>query len=181
MCTMANENLWTSELPKSYSRLKQYATDPNSLTARLVNTGLPFGVQIRYQGPDEQWPDEHALFEAELGTTLRARHTVLTLDKIPVVVARSLSRYDCPHWGQLHECGSHSLGLTLFDKHRPIERKPFHYRVLQEGHPLFRLARAEELLSPTDYLARRRLFILEGAVLSMCEVFLGGFEKFFTR
>lgn len=179
---MVEEFLWQPIVPNKGhdSVLWNYVSNKGSLTKQLINSGYPFAVKVNYQGPDQSWPDELSLFELDTPTLLQARHVTLTLDRIPVVVARSLSRHHCPHWNAHHHHGNRSLGLLLFGGEFPIEREPLYYRSIDNGHPLFKLARHKDPYQATHYLARRSRFLLHGAPLSVCEVFLPALEKLLT-
>jgi chorismate--pyruvate lyase len=135
-------------------------------------------VRVLYQGPSCAAPDEADLVGSEAGAPLVARHVALSLDGMCVVVARSIARSGCPAWEPILARGNRSLGQTLFGANRSIIREPLHYSELHAGHPLFTLARGQDLEESPSYAARRSNFILDDAALNVCEIFLPVLESF---
>lgn len=178
MGAMFADNHWASTAPLARSETDRCLLGTGSLTERLVATGHAFAVTVLYQGLSEVRQDEHDLIGAPSGAALLARHVALTLDGQAVVVARSIARAHCPVWQPVLQRGSRSLGLTLFGADSRIERAPMHYRDIEAGHPLFALARGFDTAPTARYPARRSNFILDGAALNVCEVFLPALEVF---
>jgi len=175
---MFADNHWAATAPEIRSETDRCLTGQGSLTERLVATGHAFAVSVLYQGLSEVRQDEHALVGENAGSAVMARHVILLLDDTPVVVARSIARRHCPVWQPILQRGSRSLGLTLFGPDSPIQRAPMHYRELDTRHPLFAFARGHDAWHATCYAARRSNFVLDGAALNVCEVFLPALKEF---
>jgi chorismate--pyruvate lyase len=169
---------WNPHPPRAAPALTRWLTDQGSLTERLIATGQPFSVRVLHQGADSAQDDEAALIGLAPGAGLHARQVALELDGLCVVVARSITRLDSRSWISLLERGRRSLGLTLFGPDHRIVRKPLLYREIQPDHPLFILARGQDPSQATRYPARRSNFILDGAALNVCEIFLPALENF---
>lgn len=175
---MFANNQWVSTPPALSTALQSCLTDEGSLTERLIATGHDFAVRILYQGPSQAGNDEADLIGVAAGAPVTARHVALTLDGVCVVVARSIARPNDPVWMPILQRGSRSLGLTLFGADSAMIRTPLCYRVLSPGHPLFVLARGQDLEEAPRYVARRSSFVLQQATLNVCEVFLPVLESF---
>ncbi|WP_229804907.1 chorismate--pyruvate lyase family protein [Paludibacterium paludis] len=175
---MVTESLWRPDPLPVPPRLSGFLTETGSLTARLLATGEPFAVNLLPRENDLALPDELELFGLSTPTALNVRHVALTLAGVPVVVARSLSRPACPVWSPILDRGRRSLGLTLFSGDMPVVREPLRYRRLEEDHWLFGLARRHDEASAGHYPARRSRFLLDGEILTVCEVFLPALERF---
>jgi chorismate lyase len=176
MGAMFADNQWAITPPEIRSETDRCLSGQGSLTERLIATGRAFAVTVLYQGLSEVRQDEHELIGEAAGAGVLARHVALSLDGVPVVVARSIARRHCPIWQPVLQRGSRSLGLTLFGADSPIVRAPMHYLDLDAGHPLFPLARGLDPTGGTHYRARRSNFILDGAALNVCEIFLPALE-----
>ncbi|MBV8047350.1 MAG: chorismate lyase [Paludibacterium sp.] len=175
---MFADRYWALTPPPLSPAMQSCLTDDGSLTERLIATGRDFTVRVLYQGPSVAAPDENGLIGVETGAPVLARHVALLLDGVAVVVARSIARHGCPQWEPVLARGSRSLGLTLFGEDSAIIREPLHYCALSTGHPLFPLARGQDLEDAPRYAARRSNFLSHGAALNVCEVFLPVLESF---
>lgn len=152
-------------------------TIPGSMTEHLMATGHEFAVGVLAQGTAPVHDDEIAPIDAGARPTVYARHVVITLDDTPVLVARSVTRLDCAVWQPILDRGRRSLGLTLFGGVLPdLVREPLTFRDIGPDHPLFELARMHDPSEAPQYPARRARFVLEGAPLIVCEVFLPALE-----
>lgn len=175
---MFADNHWAATAPAVRSETDRCLIGTGSLTERLIATGHAFAVTLLYQGLSDVRQDEADLIGTPCGAGVLARHVALTLDGTPVVVARSIAQRHCPVWQPILQRGSRSLGLTLFGPESEIARAPMHYCRLDAGHPLFALAHGLDARQGRQYAARRSNFILDGAALNVCEVFLPTLEDF---
>jgi len=175
---MFEPNSWCETPSGARADLRDWLTDLGSLTERLMATGRSFSVEVLQQTQLAAHPDEAELIGVVTGSTLYARHVALALDQTVVVVARSITRLNCPSWTPILQRGNRSLGLTLFDQNNGIRREVMLYRDLEIGHPLFSLARQHDASHAEHYPARRSNFILNGAALNVCEIFLPALESF---
>lgn len=173
------DSYWETTPPPLSPELSDWLTDTGSLTMRLEATGHRFSVAVLQQGPNHVEPDEAGLIGLDNGATLYARHVALQLDGIAVVVARSITRIDNTDWIAILERGKRSLGLTLFGKDSGIIRNDMLYQDITAGHPLFVLAAQQVSHSAhLHFPARRSNFVLNGAALNVCEIFLPALENF---
>jgi chorismate--pyruvate lyase len=173
MARMIIDPYWQTTPPALAPEVRRCLTGRGSLTERLRATGHRFAVVPQAQGPAAPYPDEIGL----LGTGAPwVREVTLTLDEVPVVIARSLCRSDCPVWRPILDRGARSLGLTLFGGELAITRHALHYRMLDATHPWFALAAALGIAAPLP--ARRCGFELDGHLLYVCEAFLPALETF---
>lgn len=149
--------------------------EPGSLTQRLMASRRRFAVRVLRFGMDAAAPDEAPLLGIMPGAAMTVRHVALELDGEPVVLARSFCRLDCPVWQPILDRGGRSLGLTLFSGEVAVSRGALEFILPQIGHPLDDLA-AEFLDMAGASPARRCRFLLGGAPLVVCEVFLPALE-----
>ncbi|WP_246542730.1 chorismate--pyruvate lyase family protein [Paludibacterium yongneupense] len=171
---MIIDSYWQTTPPAAPPKVLGCLTEPGSLTERLRASGHRFAVELQALGSVVPHPDECGLFGD--GKRLWARQVTLTLDDVPVVIARSLCREDCPQWLPILDRGARSLGLTLFGEGRPIVRQRLHYTMLTPAHPWH--ARAAALGVADAVPARRCGFELAGRPLYVCEAFLPALETF---
>jgi len=170
---------WETTPPPLSPELSGWLTDMGSLTMRLEATGHRFSVSVLQQGSSRVEPDEAGLLGLDSGARIYARHVALQLDGIAVVVARSITHIDHTDWIAILERGKRSLGLTLFGNDNGIIRDDMLYQDISAGHPLFALA--VQQVSHSTHLhfpARRSNFVLNGAALNVCEIFLPALEDF---
>ena len=149
--------------------------EPGSLTQRLMASRRHFAVSVLRFGADVAAPDEAPLLGILPGASMTVRHVALELDGEPVVLARSFCRLDCPVWQPILDRGGRSLGLTLFSGEVAVSRGALEFTLPPIGHPLDDLA-AEFLDMAGVAPARRCRFVLGGAPMVVCEVFLPALE-----
>jgi chorismate--pyruvate lyase len=170
---------WPRTPPTASAAMTACITIPGSMTDHLMATGHQFAVGVLAQGTAPVHDDETVPLDLAPGRTLYARHVVITLDDVPVLVARSVTRLDCAVWQPILDRGRRSLGLTLFGGVLPdLVREPLTFRDIAPDHPLFELAQMHDPSEAPHYPARRARFVLEGAPLIVCEVFLPSLEAF---
>ncbi len=149
--------------------------EPGSLTERLIASGRHFVVDLLHLGAGVAHRDEAAPLRIAAGAPISVRHVALTLDGVPVVVARSYCREACPVWLPILDRGGRSLGFTLFSGEVALTRGPLEFAEVEDGHPLFALA-TPRAPGVARLPARRRRFERDGAALVVCEVFLPALE-----
>jgi chorismate lyase len=149
--------------------------EPVSLTDRLIGSNRPFSVEVLFLGQLPPHADEQSQLVPPSPDNILARHVALNLSDTTVVVARSYCRWGCPVWTPVLDRGSRSLGFTLFSGEVAVQLGPLEFRPVAAGHPLFDLARQRDPV-PGVFPARRRRFVLDGAAMVVCEVFLPRLE-----
>lgn len=160
--------------------LAAWLTETGPLTAKLLKTGRPFTVTVLEQGLNIGLDDEVTHLGLQAKQALYARHVALKLDAIPVIVARSLTRLDCPFFRQtVLNRGSRSLGLTLFNRDYTIMRQALSLHEIDPNHPLFStLARPNDPYRATHYPLRRSRFIWQNEILLLYEILLPALQGF---
>jgi chorismate lyase len=169
------DKFWHSAILGCGADLAPWLRDHGSLTQRIQQRCSRFAVRGVCSRLARIAVDESAL----LGITPRqlaySREVFLYADDQPVVFAHSaLAReHLCGAWSAVRTLGNKPLGALLF-AHPLVKRKPLHYRVLHDTHPLYQ--RAAKVLNDPPYRlwARRSLFYLHDAPLLVTEVFLPG-------
>ncbi|MGL6069658.1 chorismate--pyruvate lyase family protein [Craterilacuibacter sp.] len=172
---MVTDSIWLESPPTTTPAIAECLTEAGSLTERLMASGRHFGIHVLFQGGNTALLTEAPLLEIAPQAILYARHVVLLLDDIPVVVARSVCRIACPQWSCLLDRGSQSLGYTLFGGLPALERGALHFSTQQAPATLHTLASA--YTAATTLAARRCLFTLHDAPLLVSEVFLPELES----
>lgn len=169
---MIEVNVWSEQPPEVAASLLPFLTENGSLTTRLIGTGRHFSVTVRTEAEGMLFPDESMLLGTSPNEHGYVREVTLSLDDIPVVAARSVTRLDCTHWRDVLTRGARSLGFTLFGELSEVEREPLHYAQLDRYHPMYAAAAEQDREPATSYPARRSRFLLSGTPLLVCETFL---------
>lgn len=172
---MVTDSIWQEYPPAATPAIAACLTEAGSLTERLMASGRRFGIHALYQGNNTAFSAETSLLAIAPQAMLYARHVVLLLDDIPVVVARSVCRPACPQWSRLLDRGSQSLGTTLFGGLPALERGALQFSTQQAPDALHKLASA--YTAAETLVARRCLFTLHDAPLLVSEVFLPELEN----
>jgi len=172
---------WAERVPASMEDDLGAATlscvlEPVSLTDRLIGSGHPFAVEVLFLGQLPPHGDEAGQMLPPGPGPIMARHVALNLAGSTVVVARSYCRWGCPVWSSVLDRGSRSLGFTLFSGEVAVQLGPLEFRSVAAGHPLFDLAQQRDPV-PVAFPARRRRFVMDGAAMVVCEVFLPRLES----
>ena len=156
--------------------LRDWLTDPGSLTARLQLHGV-FTLRLLRQGLARPNPDEAALLGQSAGRLARIREVALYCDNRVLVFAHTvLSRAPRgPLCRWLDRLGERSLGALLF-AHPGFARGPLHCRRLDARHPLYARAMAALGLDATPptappLWARRSCFTYDAQRVLVTEVF----------
>jgi chorismate--pyruvate lyase len=157
--------------------LRDWLTDRNSLTARLVARCGQFRVQRLQQQNAPCLPDEFAALGLPGRATVVERDVLLRCDEVAVVYAHTVLPLSATasQWPRFAALGNKSLGSTLF-LDPLVTRGNLQYAQLRTSHPLMRRIRSLHLL-PTHIsrlFARRSLFTRHGSSLLVTEVFLPG-------
>ncbi|AXK38305.1 chorismate lyase [Crenobacter cavernae] len=175
MRAMNAPNLWGDAPPAVPAAVLPCLTESGSLTERLIATGHRFDVVVRFQGKAVLFDEESGALSLPRGSIGTVREVVLTLDDVPVVVARSVARLGCPVWKSVLTRGNRSLGFTLFGELPELTRAPLSYAEIDERHPLYpgiaRIGDKARHVAP-QYAARRSRFTMRGETLLLCEAFL---------
>lgn len=153
--------------------LRDWLTDPGSLTARLQQHGV-FTLRLLRQGLARPNPDEAALLGQSAGRLARIREVALYCDNRVLVFAHTaLSRAPRgPLCRWLDRLGERSLGALLF-AHPGFARGPLRSRRIDARHPLYARAIAALGLSaaPPTLWARRSCFTFDAQRVLVTEVF----------
>lgn len=132
---MDRHSRWQPRLPSpGPSRvLREWLTEPDSLTARCLRHCQVFRVRVVRQGMLTPLADETGR------ARLPVREVVLECDGVPVIFAHSvLSTVRSGRLGRwFSRLGSRSLGSLLFT-HPGFQRGPIEYLRIDRHHPLFR-------------------------------------------
>lgn len=157
------------------AHLRDWLSDPTSLTARIVVRCGSFRVQVLGEG--HAWPnaDERTLVGLPAGRLAWTREVLLVADGVPVVFAHSVlaPRDLAGAWHMARAIGSRPLGAALFAD-PGIARGPLACARIRAGHPLHRHAGAATVLALPTLWARRSLFTRRDRPLLVTEVFLPG-------
>ena len=168
-------NEWSDKPPAVSSGLRPYLLEPGSLTDRLIATGLTFSVTLVFLGPEIANNEEAQQLGIPQGSPVFARHVRLSLNHVPVVVARSVCRLDCRIWPPILDRGGRSLGLTLFAPESGVTRNSLRYTRLQPPDPLSALAGIGNS-DNVELPARCGRFLKDDAALLVTEAFLPALE-----
>lgn len=149
--------------------------EPGSLTQRLRERCHPqVRVKVLEQERVSLEPDMAAVLDSEVGSPALRREVVLVAADVPRIYARTLvpqRTLDTHPW--LAELGENPLGDALFTA-KDRERSEIEVAHLDRGDALVRRA-AQVIGYDLDTIwARRSLYRLAGAPLSVCECFLPG-------
>ena len=165
---MERRSRWQPRLPSpGPSRvLREWLTEPDSLTARCLRHCQVFRVRVVRQGILTPLADETGR------ARLPVREVVLECDDVPVIFAHSvLSTARSGRLGRwFSRLGSRSLGSLLFT-HPGFRRGAIEYLRIDRHHPLF--ARVSPLAPDANaFWARRSRHALGRASVLVTEVFL---------
>ena len=156
--------------------LRDWLTDPGSLTARLQQRGA-FALRLLRQGQGRPNRDETAVLGQPAGQRARIREVTLSCDGRVLVFAHTVlpraPRGPFCRW--LGRLGERSLGALLF-AHPGFARGPLHCRRLDARHPLYARAMAALGLDATPptappLWARRSCFTYDVQRVLVTEVF----------
>lgn len=156
-------------------QVRDWLTNRQSLTARLVASGAQFQVQRLQQQPSLCLPDEVAVLGLSMRRQVMERDVLLRCNGVPVVYAHTIlpRSATATQWPLFASLGNKSLGTTLFDDPL-VARGALHFSLLRATHPLMRrIAKLDEFGAAASSLyARRSLFTRHGSSLLVTEVFL---------
>lgn len=150
--------------------LRDWLTEPDSLTARCQRHCRDFRVRVLRQGRLLSLADEG-------GRRRPVREVMLECDGVPVIFAHSvLSTARSGRLGRWFDrLGSRSLGSLLFT-HPGFRREAIEYLYLDRRHPLYRRVVALAGEAP-GFWARRSRHHLGRASVLVTEVFLPAIER----
>lgn len=170
---MGRYSPWRPRLPSPGPDriLRDWLTEPGSLTARCVRHCQQFRVCVLRQGSMASLADE-----SRRGR-LPVREVLLECDGVPVIFAHSvLSTARSGRLGRwFSRLGNRSLGSLLFT-HPEFRRGPIEYLRIDRHHPLFRQV---SILAPgiAGFWARRSRHALGTNGVLVTEVFLPTLER----
>lgn len=154
--------------------MRDWLTDPMSLTAKLQRHCTQFRVQRLFQGRAPSLPDECERLDLPRRVRVQAREVLLRCDGRAVVYAHTVVPLSATaaDWPFFRRLGERSLGTTLFGDPR-VQRGQLEYAMLQPRHPLMRQA-AAALGQPfmRALPARRCLYLRRRGPLLVTELFL---------
>ena len=155
-------------------QLRDWLTEPGSLTARLIAHSTRFRVRRIRQARGLLLADELQPFDLRRRVIAQQRRVILECDGLPVVFAHtsvplSATATDWPMFGHL---GERSLGSTLFGDPL-VQRGPLEFARLLPTHPLVR--QSQILIgkqADVVLFARRCLYRRHHGLLLVSEIFL---------
>lgn len=155
--------------------MRDWLTNRDSLTARLVACSQRFRVERLKQGRALCLPDEVAAIALPRVQQVIEREVFLRCDEMPVVYAHTVLPLtaNATHWPLFASLGNRSLGTTLFNDPL-VHRGHLQYARLGRQHPLMKRIETHSAL-PAEYAflwARRSVFHRKGSPLLVTEVFL---------
>lgn len=161
------------------SQMRDWLTNPASLTARLVARCQHFRVQRLRQRVAMCLVDEFAAIGLARPGKVMEREVILRCDDHAVVYAHTVVPLSASasQWPLFATLGERSLGTTLFSDPL-VERGDLYYATLRAAHPLMRriadvaMTAGDSLDGRHSLLARRSVFRRKGACLLVTEVFL---------
>lgn len=167
------DKFWNGAPPDCGAALVPWLRDRGSLTQRIRQRCRHFEVRGVRDGLARIARDEAALLGLATRRLAWSREVFLYADGRPVVFAHSALAPEHLRgaWSALRTLGNRPLGGYLF-AHPLVQRKPLHFRVLRNSHPLYLRAAAALKSPPSRLYARRSLFYLGDAPLLVTEVFL---------
>lgn len=155
--------------------VRDWLTNRQSLTARLVDRCAQFQVQRLHQRTSRCLQDEFSVLDLSMRCQVTERDVLLRCNGVPVVYAHTIlpRSANASQWPLFGALGNTSLGATLFGDPL-VERGALQYSLLRPSHPLMRRIRAIKAVdSPELRLsARRSLFTRRSSSLLVTEVFL---------
>lgn len=154
--------------------MRDWLSDPVSLTAKLQRHGGQFRVQRLFQGHGPCMADERAVLGLPRRLQVRTREVLLRCDGRPLVYAHTVVPLaaNAADWPFFRGLGERSLGSSLFGDPR-VARGPLQYARLQPRHPLARRAGAAlGLVFDQPLAARRCLYRRRRGLLLVTELFL---------
>jgi len=162
-------------LKKPFSALayQHWLIDEASLTARLQTRYADFKVLPQYLHHKKPMLGEALLLRIKPRQNALVREVLLIGNNHPVVFAHSVLPLNSLRgaWQGLGKLGNKPLGAALF-KNPKVIRTPLRYKKLSKNHALYQKAvkYLDEL--PTYLWARRSVFRLNCANITVTEVFL---------
>lgn len=142
-----------------------------SLTALLLQNKAKFSVQPTFSDITAILSEEQSVFPDE--NNVFAREVLLCLDKTAVVAARSICLSSDTYWINILNCGTNSLGITLFDGKTKWKRSDFN---IVYQHSL--LQKRFHLLENSFIALRTSLFEHNQHKLLLAECFLPTLKEF---
>lgn len=165
-------HLWLKR-PFSSHLYHTWLIERGSLTARLQKRYQDFSVKslmVCYAKPS---PEEANILRLASGENALIREVLLYGNGQPVIFAHSvIPRHSLRgEWCGLGNLGNKPLGATLFANPK-VRRTPLSYKKLSYNHSLYQHAVKHLKQKPTYLWARRSVFSLSCANITVTEVFL---------
>lgn len=150
-----------------------WLTDKGSLTFRLQQRYVRFGVRRLRSGLGKPIADECALMKLPIQNRAFTRNVLLMGGSQAVVFAHSVLPLNSLRgvWSDLGSLGNKPLGATLF-ANRKVQRTPLEYKKLSKNNALYRAAVENLNVNPSFLWARRSVFRLNSTNILVTEVFL---------
>ena len=142
-----------------------------SLTAVLKQNTAAFSVRLTFSDISDILPEEEPIFPNI--SKVFVREVLLCLDNTPVVAGRSICLPNDAYWREILNCGTQSLGTTLFDGKTQWLRSNF---TLFSQHSLLE----ERFRLPENKMIalRTSLFEYQSQKLLLAECFLPALKAF---
>jgi chorismate lyase len=169
-------------LPTFTADQKDWLTRGGSLTAHLRELGH-VTVGVTREAVSQPWPDEAAALQITSRTPVWTREVVLKVDGMPFVAAHSIVPLSVSSgvWQAMRRLRTRPLAELLYSD-RSVWRSPLTSRRIDARDPLYRLAaRQMPLERPHAFVARRSVFVRQGAPLMVTECFLPALWSFLAR
>lgn len=164
---------WLAHPFRAPCALRDWLSDPGSLTRRLKMRHADFRISPVARGLAPPFPDEVRLLDLRPKTYAYVRDVLLIGDgRIRVFAHSVLPRASLRGgWLGITRLGTKSLGEVLFSDPR-IHRLGLTMRRLDARHPLYHAARRHTGFTGQYLWARRSVFCLNSYPLLVNEVFL---------
>lgn len=160
-------------LRKPFASRRDHAwlINPDSLTARLQKRYAQFAVQTQSMRLAIAMPDEIGLLKLKPKQLATVREVTLMGNQQAVVFAHSVipRRALRGRWHRLARLGNQPLGALLFANPQ-VKRTPLRYKKLSRQHRLYQKAVAHLQHAPTHLWARRSVFYLNCASISLATI-----------
>ncbi len=153
--------------------LKPWLTHAGSFMERARQAGLHPKVQVLNETWVSPFSCEKKLLNLSFRSVALIREVMISSEKKPLMYARTIIPIKTLSGAekQLAHLKNRSLGSILF-KDQKLERSPFEFFVLQEGHYFYaRMNKLIDFALPSELWARRSLFLTNKKKVLLTEVF----------
>ena len=160
-------------LPTFTAGQKDWLTRGGSLTAHLRALG-DVTVSVTRETVGQPWRDEASELKMDRREPVWIREVVLKVDGVPFVAAHSIVALDASSgvWQAMRRLRTRPLAELLYSD-PGVWRSELTSRRISARHPLHRLASLQTPYEkPHAFVARRSVFVRQGAPLMVTECFL---------